>query len=163
VRVLGAFLAAVLLTACGGGYGTPAETLETLKAAAASGDSATLYASLDAEARAFHRDMMRIWKARLERGDEVALFAHELPLEPKEIRALSEEEAAIKWVGQDSPIVRSKDWFETARVVGEPRVRSEDERALTLRGRDGAEREVWFVREDGRWKFDILQTEWAHR
>jgi hypothetical protein len=54
-------------------------------------------------------------------------------------------------------------WIDSAVVASERSTASPDERALVLRGRDGSEREMWFLREDGRWTFDYLRTTWTHR
>ena len=161
-RIVPLLLAGLLACACGGGYGTPEETLETLRAAVAARDGATLYASLNAEARAYHCDWMRLWKARVAAGNEVGRGPRPLPAD--ELKKLSEQDAVRAWLAESSGLVLSNAWFGTAVLVeGGREDKSEDEVRLLLRGRDGEERPIWFLREDGRWRLDFLRTGWAHR
>lgn len=153
----------MLIAACGGGHGTPEATLETLRAALAARDGATFLECVPKETRAFFRDNVRVWKARLDRDDADPAFLGHLPLDQAEIRALDERAVTEHWMSAANPMVRHQPWLDTAVVTAERSVpATEDERCLTLRGRDGSERELWFVREDGRWMLDYLRTTWVH-
>ena len=150
------------LAGCRGGMETPEQTLETLRSATAAGDGATFYSGLESETQAYLKDSLRVWKARLERGDQDPEFLGSLPLEPAAIRDGDLDELAILWLTLDNPLGRHADWFDQATVTPGGESPSERERSLLLRGRDGSERVMWFLFENDRWSLDYLRTEWLH-
>jgi hypothetical protein len=69
----------------------------------------------------------------------------------------SEADVVALLVSRASPLIDEADWYLQASVVGE-RSEGDDAVCLRLRGPDGVERDLWFLRENGRWCFDQYRT-----
>jgi hypothetical protein len=148
---------ALVLAACGGGRSTPREVLESLRAALASGDAAALDALVDTESVAHRRDEIRERRAMLERGDDPAEAVAGLPITVDELRRGTEDDAAILLLAKRTPLFSQAKWIQAAVVAAEV-PEGEDVTLLRLRGPDGVERNFWFLREQGRWCFDLFRT-----
>jgi hypothetical protein len=77
----------------------------------------------------------------------------------EELSALEPEQAAAKILLRVSTLVGAGDWFTRTVVVAEEHP-TENTAKLVLRGVDGAEKEIWFRLENGRWAFDFHATRW---
>lgn len=152
--VLALLLAAA---ACGGGRSNPREVLESLRAALVTEDAAALDALLDSESVARRRDEIRERRAMLARGDADADALAGLPLSVEELKRGTDDEAAILLLSKRTPLFSQAQWLQNATVAEEVK-ESEDETLLKMRGPDGVERNFWFLREQGRWCFDLFRT-----
>lgn len=152
-------LAAFVLAAgaCGGGRSTPRETFESMRAALNTKDGAALDALSDAESVSHRRAEVRERRAMLARGDDPETALQGMPLTAEEMRAGSEADASAKLLLKRSPLFADARWFNAASVVGET-ADGPDAACLKLRGVDGVERDVWFVRQGGRWCYDQFRT-----
>lgn len=150
--------AALALAACGGGRSTPQETLDTLRSAVAVSDGARLVEVHDSITLANRRQMMRELRALLARGDDPKEVLKPVGLSAEEITTGTLDDAVGRLFLRNSPFVRHADWFRTATPVRPAEFESEDVAKLVLRGSDGMEREVWFVREKGKWAIDQPRT-----
>jgi hypothetical protein len=150
----------LLAGACGGGRATPQETLDTLRSAVAVQDGPRLYAVHDGITLANRRQMMLDLRAQLARGDDPKEVLRPVGLSAEDVTAGTVEEAVARLFLRNSPFVRHADWFRAATPVGPAEFEGEDIAKLRLRGSDGDERDVWFVRERGKWAIDQART-WA--
>jgi hypothetical protein len=152
-------LVAVALAAasCGGGRSTPRETFESMRAALNTKDGAALDALTDAESVSHRRAEVRERRAMLERGDDPESALREMPLTAEEIRAGTEADASAILLVKRSPLFADARWFNAATVIAET-ADGPDAACLTVRGVDGVERSVWFVRQGGRWCYDQFRT-----
>jgi hypothetical protein len=152
-----ALLLALVLAACGGGRSSPREVLESLRAALVTEDAAALDALIDSESAAHRRDEIREKRAMLERGDDAKAALDGFPLTADEVRSGTEDEAAILVLRKRSPMFSQARWIESAAVAAEE-PENADITLLRLRGPDGVEKNFWFLRERGRWCFDLYRT-----
>lgn len=152
-----ALLLALVLAACGGGRSNPREVLASLRAALVTEDAAALDALLDSESAAHRRDEVRERRAMLERGDDAKTVLDGFPLTADEVRKGTEDEAAILVLRKRSPMFSQAQWIQSATVAAEE-PENHDVTLLRLRGPDGVERNFWFLREGGRWCFDLYRT-----
>jgi hypothetical protein len=146
-------LAVLVAAGCGGGRSTPREALESLRAALATHDGAALNAMTDSESVAHRRAEVRERRAMLERGDDPSAVMQGMPMTADEMRRGTEMDAAGILLDRRSPLFADAKWIGEATVVEEAQD-GPDATRLRLRGVDGAERDLWFHREDGRWRYD---------
>jgi len=150
-------VAVLAVGACGGGRSTPRETLESMRAALNTKDGAALDALTDAESVSHRRAEVRERRAMLARGDDPAAALQGLPLTAEEMRAGTEADASALLLLGRSPLFAEARWFNAASVIAET-ADGPDAACLTLRGVDGVERGIWFVRQGGRWCYDQFRT-----
>ncbi len=157
MRRAAALLLLALLAGCARGRGSPREAWESLRAAIAAQDGAAIGNLLDAESRAFRLRRIHEWRALLARADDPAKALADAPFSAEELRKSTDAEAAALWTARASPMLMEARWYLDAAVVEEQDERPDTAR-LRLRGVDGTERDLWFVREEGRWAFDQFRT-----
>ena len=157
-RALRALLLPLLLCAsCSPVRATPREAFEAVRAAVAAGDGAALFAAHDSDTREHRRQRLREWRALLARGDPPEEVLAGSGIGVDEVTSGTVEEAAVRIFAAHSPMVRDAEWFASADVVEEQR-EGEDTAQLLLRGADGAQRSLWFLREGGTWCLDYYRT-----
>jgi hypothetical protein len=156
-RAVVALCLALAAAGCGGGRSSPREVLDALRAAVATEDAAALDALVDSESVAHRRDEIRVRRAMLARGDDPAEATAGLPLTAEEIQRGTVDEAAVLLLKKRTPMFSQGPWIRSA-VVAEEVAESEDVTLLRLRGADGVERSFWFLKERGRWCFDLFRT-----
>jgi hypothetical protein len=150
---------AVLVAApsCGGGFASPRECLDSLVSAAATGDGARLAAAHDAETRAHRRQKILELRALLARGDAPEDTLGGTNFSVADVTTGTPDDAVGRLFVLHSPFVREASWYASAKVI-EEKAEGADAAMLRVRGADGRERDLWFVREDGRWTFDYERT-----
>jgi hypothetical protein len=151
-------LVALAAAACGGGRATPLETLDTIRSSVAVSDALRFAETHDRTTRAHRRQMMRDFRALLERGDDPKVVLASVALKPEEVTAGTLDEAVGRLFLVHSPFVREQAWFRDATPVGAVEYTDEDHATVRLRGSDGVERNLYFIREDGRWALDHAMT-----
>lgn len=157
-RARAALLAVSLAAAsCGGGRSTPRETFESMRAALNTTDGAALDALCDAESVSHRRAEVRERRAMLERGDDPSSALQGMPLTAEEMRAGTEADASARLLVKRSPLFADARWFNAATVVAET-AEGKDAACLRLRGVDGVEHDMWFIRQAGRWCYDQFRT-----
>jgi len=149
--------AAIAVSACGGGRSTPGEALQSLRSAMEIGDGVRAFQLHDADCRAFHLQRIRTVRARLESGEperDVLLFDDQSA--PMFLDGTAED-AAGRIILSRSELASSWEWLRDATVIdevledvpgGQPRAR------LQMRGADGTESEIFFVKEPEGWSYD---------
>lgn len=147
----------LLLAACGGGRGTPQESLESIRAALAAADGHRLDELHDEDSRTFRRNQIREWRALFEQAEPPLESLERSGVTAEEIRAGTLDDAAALLVLRRSELVRNGRWYQMAGVVEETRD-GEDAAKLRVRGPDGRERDLWFRREPDGWAFDHHRT-----
>ncbi len=145
------------LAACGQGRATPREALDTLRSAAETGDAARLADAYDADTKYARRAMIREWRALIARGDDPAQVLGRTSLSAQDVTTGTLDDAVARLFILHSPFVRDAAWFRDAKVTAEE-MDGPDAAKLALTGVDGAVREIWFVREGGRWALDHGRT-----
>ena len=150
-------VACLVVAACGGERATPREALESFRAALSAHDGAALDALTDAESVAHRRTEVRERRAMLDRGDDPAVAMKDMPLTADEMRRGTEADACALLLDRRSPMFADAKWLSAATIVEETSDGPDGAR-IHLRGTDGVERDVWFVRERERWCYDQFRT-----
>ena len=152
-------LAAALLAAaaCGEDPSTPRRTFDELRAAIGRADGAATLALMDSESVSYRHAVVREWRAMAARGDDVDTAATGVPLSPQEIESGTEDDVLALLMSRNFQLIKEARWFLDATVVEEAREGPAASR-IRLRGKDGGERELWFVLEGGRWRYDHYRT-----
>ena len=152
-------LVALLLAAaaCGDDRSTPRGTFEALRAALVERDGAALDALTDMNGVLHRRAEIRERRAMLERGDDPTEVMGDMPLSAEEVRRGTEADAAGLLLERRSPLFSVAGWIGAAEVVEEI-ADGPDCACVRLKGADGAMRELWFVRENGRWCYDQFRS-----
>jgi hypothetical protein len=153
-----ATLLALLAAACSHAARTADEALADLRASVAAGDGEAFYRLLDSESAAQARATVRERRALLARGDDAAQVLRGMPITREELESGDEAEVAARFFPRASPIFRDAPWFATSTVADE-RADGADAMLVRMRGADGVERPLWFVREAGAWRFDLARTQ----
>ncbi len=153
MRRLATLLLVLLATACGGGRDSPERTFESLLAALAAGDGARVHELHDADYQAWLVRRVRDVRGRLGEGESAAGVLEG----PHETAATfsdgSLEEATGRVALAHSMIGRQREWFDSASVV-DVVLDGEQQATIQLRGVDGAERQLYFVKEPAGWSYD---------
>lgn len=136
---------------------TPAEALAALQAALSAQDGRAIAAVLDSDSISFRRGIVREWRALLARGEDPQKVLSGAPVPPEAIRAGSEDDAIAALLSRNFPLLADARWYAEAAVAAEEAA-GPDTAVIRLRGRDGAERDLWFLRESGDWRFDQFRT-----
>ena len=157
-------LVVAALVACRGregegpaGPASPREALDAIRSALAAGDGERLYALYDAEATAFHRQKVREMRARIALGEDPANLLEHYPITPAELARGTEVDDVELMLARGSVLARDAKWLATAAVV-EERAEGDDAAVLHLRGADGTDRVLWFVRNASGWHYDHYRT-----
>lgn len=138
----------------------PEVALERLQAAVAASDGPAVYALFDHESRGYYTDQVRTWRASVESGAAVAdVLPPGLGWSRDELLAGSAEDVAARLLGSHSTFATLGDWFQQATVL-ETAHEADDEARLTLVGPDGAQRDIWFVRQSDGWAYDHYRSRW---
>jgi hypothetical protein len=155
--VLSAALAAAL-GACGGGPPeTPRDALAALQAAIRAKDGAAIYDLTDGDSMSWLRGQYRERRARLAQGEPASEVVGKSALSAEEVTRGTDLEAVELTLSRQSPFAAQTDWFLSAVVIAEE-MESPDTARLALRGADGVERTLWFVRERGGWRYDHYRS-----
>lgn len=136
---------------------TPAEALAALRVALVAQDGRALAAVLDSDSISFRHGMVREWRALLARGDDPQKTLAGVPVPPETIRAGTEDDAVAALLSKNFPLLADARWYADAAVAAEEAV-GPDTAVMRLRGADGAEKDLWFLRENGDWRFDQFRT-----
>jgi hypothetical protein len=157
-RRAAALLLALVAAACGGdGPSTPRDALAALRSVLLAGDGPGFVEMIDSESRSRGAAEVRERRAMMARGDEPAKVIAGLPLTPDELMRGDETDTIALFFPRRSPLFKDAAWISKAELVGELND-GPDEAAIDLRGDDGVERRLWFVKERGAWRFDSLRT-----
>jgi hypothetical protein len=111
----------------------------------------------DAETKAARRAMIREWRALIARGDDPAAVLSRTSLSAQDVTTGSLDDGVARLFIVHSPFVRDSAWYRDAKVTAEE-ADGPDAAKLVLLGVDGTSRDVWFVRESGRWSLDHGRT-----
>jgi hypothetical protein len=156
-----ALAAAALLAAALGGCArersSPRDAFEALRAAVVARDAPALDALTDSDTVSYRRAEVREKRALLERGDAPDQVLQAVPLSAEEILRGGVEDAAVLLLARRSPLFDEAAWYAGASVVAEA-TEGDDAARLRVRGPDGKEEDLWFLRERGRWNYDQFRT-----
>lgn len=147
------------LAACAAERSTPREAFDAMRAALAARDPRALDELTDSDSVAYRRADVRERRALLDRGDDPDAVLQGIPLTVDEIRRGTEEDAARLLLEKRSPLFEpaTAAWYAAASVLSET-PEGEDAVHLRIRGPDGREEDLWFLREGGKWNYDQFRT-----
>lgn len=143
--------------ACETRRATPRDAFDAVRSALAADDAAALARCYDSESRAYRLQTVREWRALLERGDPPEEVVGRLGIDPETVRGGTLDEAVARVFLRHSAPARNRDWFLAATVV-EDVAEGPDTAGLRVRGPDGREQALWFVREDAGWTLDLHRS-----
>ncbi len=136
--------------------------LEQLRACVAAKDGAALFALYDRESRGYYEGRVREWQARLDRDDPPSEVFDGTGVAPEVVRDRPLEEAVVDFASRRAPLFEASTWLAGAKVIGRDADPDDaDQVRFRLRGPDGAERDLWFVREGDGWSFDHYRTDYV--
>jgi hypothetical protein len=151
-------LVVLLLATCGDppAAGSPKEALAQIRAAIAAGDGGAYYDLLDAESAARSRAEVRERRALLERGDPAEEVLRGMPLTAEEMRKGEIADTVKLFFPRRSHFFRDAEWYAAATPAGEGV--EGDVAWFDLAGAGGETRRLWFLLENGRWRFDQTRS-----
>jgi hypothetical protein len=139
------------------GPATPREAFEALRKAALAKDPGALYDLLDGETLAHQRARVREWRALCARGGEFSKVVESDAFTKEDLDRLPDTEVVGKILARNSLVVAQSPWLADATVV-EDEAESPTAARLRLRGADGSERDLWFILQEGHWRYDQYRT-----
>jgi hypothetical protein len=148
--------AALLVASCGEDPSTPHRTFDALRHALLTSDGQAVTSILDSESMWYRRGLIREWRALADRGDTISPEKG-IPLSAAELTQGTDDDAIALLLQRNFALFRDSKWYLEA-AVAEEVPDGDDAMCFKLRGRDGAERDVWFLREGGRWRYDDYRT-----
>lgn len=160
-RILAAALAllAALPAACGAeraGAASAREAWDRYLDAVSRSDGPEAARLYDSEARASRTQKLRDLRARIERGDPADAVLAGTGMSVEDLRR---DDAGLvgAFLVRSSPIARDMEWFRKAKV-GPEEADGDAAARILLRGADGTERGIWFLRERDGWVLDVTRT-----
>ena len=148
---------AALASSCGGARASARDVLASLRGALAVQDGKAMRDLLDAESIGFRTQLVREWRALLEEKTDPKIALGNAPFTAEEIMRGDEMDGVALLLERQNPLMQDAGWYLRASVVAEQN-EGDDATVLRLRGLDGDERDLWFLRENGRWTFDLYRT-----
>ena len=146
--------ALLLVAACGEEASTPRRTFDALRHAILTSDGRAVIAVIDSDSLWYRRGLIREWRALAARGE---LAAGAAGMTAAEVTQGTDEDAIALLITRNFALFRDSKWYLEA-IVAEEVSEGADAVRLKLRGRDGMERDLWFLREEGRWRYDDYRT-----